>query len=405
MKNDDTWKYALREVSRRKQRTIGNVSGYSFAVAVLLILASWINYAQDSFIERLSDIGAHLIAFQSSEEYCCPSTNDDATEGFIVAETNTALFAADLVEDINRIPYVLEASAYISYRFKDPIQGFNFTVGGLDLTKPIAYGATVASPKNIVSGRFLTNNDSGSVLLHHLYADSKGLQVGSRINIAGNDFEVIGIVKPPLRPTKPDVLMHIKDASLLVSQYIEIPFSHENLVNVVLVEAKDAPSFPKAVVEIEKLGFTAFGYGCNVPAASAMGMNKKSTNLLMILIALTALIFSGKTQHASVVERQHDIGILKAIGWSNLRIMKQIIIESTIQAFIGGVIGIIIAAISLYFLPLKAISGIDVGMNIVLSWVLVLIAIPLSIAGGIMSSIIPAWSSAKKNPADALRYQ
>lgn len=403
MKKDETMNYALREVKRRKARTTSIIAGYTVAVASLLIIISWLSYAQATFIERLREVGAHLVAFKTNDDFCCP-TGEDESEGLIITNMITELFPTQHVIDIDDIPAVLEASPYISYRFKDPSYGFNYKVGGFDPTKQISFGATVAMPRNIIAGRFLQESDRQVVMLHYMFAEVRGLEVGSVIPVGGEFFEVIGIVRPPLRPVKPDVMMHIEDAARIVGNYINMPFNYLQIVNGVLVETVDASTYPAAARDIERMGFFAFGYGCNVPAAGAMGMNRSSTILLMILITIGTVLFSGKTQHGSVVERQHDIGILKAIGWSNGRIVKQIVLESVIQAFWGSIVGVIIAVIIVYLVPLKSITGVDMGVDFSLSWVHIVAAILLAIIAGIISSLFPAWSAAKKNPADAIRH-
>jgi len=59
-----------------------------------------------------------------------------------------------------------------------------------------------------------------------------------------------------------------------------------------------------------------------------------------IILLVAATLFSLKSQFGSVVERTKDIGILKAIGWADFDITKQIFFEALLQGLAGGIVGI-----------------------------------------------------------------
>ena len=42
---------------------------------------------------------------------------------------------------------------------------------------------------------------------------------------------------------------------------------------------------------------------------------------------------------ANLIERSHEIGILKAVGWTQQEIQKQLTAEAFVQTFAGGVLG------------------------------------------------------------------
>ena len=57
------------------------------------------------------------------------------------------------------------------------------------------------------------------------------------------------------------------------------------------------------------------------------------------LIGAALLIM--KTMIANLVERSHEIGILKAVGWTQQEIQKQLTAEAFIQTLVGGGMGIL----------------------------------------------------------------
>lgn len=101
----------------------------------------------------------------------------------------------------------------------------------------------------------------------------------------------------------------------------------------------------------------------------------------------------------SVTERMHEVGIRKAIGATNRQILNQFVIESTVLSVVGGIIGVIIAFAIDGFLRLFT------DLRPIISWWVVLLAVGVSLAVGIIFGAIPALKAARKDPIDALRNE
>jgi putative ABC transport system permease protein len=100
----------------------------------------------------------------------------------------------------------------------------------------------------------------------------------------------------------------------------------------------------------------------------------------------------------SVTERTREIGIRKAIGAKNYSILLQFLFESSAICFIGGLVGIGLAAI------LTAVID-AVLMPASVSIPIVIIAVAVSVTVGVLAGLVPAWRGARLNPIDALRYE
>jgi putative ABC transport system permease protein len=100
----------------------------------------------------------------------------------------------------------------------------------------------------------------------------------------------------------------------------------------------------------------------------------------------------------SVTERTKEIGIRKALGAKRRSILLQFLFESSIICLFGGIIGVSIAGI------LTAVINASL-MPASLSPGIVVIALLVSVAVGVVSGMIPAWRGAKLDPIEALRYE
>ena len=99
----------------------------------------------------------------------------------------------------------------------------------------------------------------------------------------------------------------------------------------------------------------------------------------------------------SVKERTKEIGIRKAIGAKKRTIWGQFITEATIICLMGGIFGlvgaILLSMIVNQFLP----TSVQVDS--------VVLAIVISILTGLVAGFAPAYTAAKMDPVEALRYE
>ena len=122
---------------------------------------------------------------------------------------------------------------------------------------------------------------------------------------------------------------------------------------------------------------------------------------------LVGAVGIANTMFTSVLEKTREIGIMKAIGAKNKDIMTIFLLNSALVGFVGGVIGIILGATISSFLP--NLIGLSIGpggrLTTVLPLSLLVEALSLSIAIGMIAGAIPAYRASKLKPVDALRYE
>jgi putative ABC transport system permease protein len=102
---------------------------------------------------------------------------------------------------------------------------------------------------------------------------------------------------------------------------------------------------------------------------------------------------------AVVTERTHEIGIRKSVGARQRDILNQFLVESSLLAAVGGLIGVLLA----YGVAIAVRNFTPVPMEVPYS--AIVIGVGLSATVGLFFGIYPARTAAKMDPIEALRVE
>ena len=102
---------------------------------------------------------------------------------------------------------------------------------------------------------------------------------------------------------------------------------------------------------------------------------------------------------ASVTERTLEIGVRKSVGATRKDIMLQFVIESSVMAATGGVMGVMVAA------GIAFLVGRFTPLPMAVPASAVAIAIVVATAVGLFFGVYPAYKASKLDPIEALRFE
>ena len=125
------------------------------------------------------------------------------------------------------------------------------------------------------------------------------------------------------------------------------------------------------------------------------------TILLAILSAVffTILLVAGNTMAQAVRERTAELGVLKAVGFTNERVLGLVLVESCLLAAAGGLSGLAIAwLLTLGGSPIPAVFPV-----FYLPTRYLLIGVGLVLGLGILAGLLPALAAMRLRVAVALR--
>jgi ABC-type lipoprotein release transport system permease subunit len=165
----------------------------------------------------------------------------------------------------------------------------------------------------------------------------------------------------------------------------------------------DCISHSLVQLDITELNILLLKAGIDINSA---GKTDDMTILLMGLTILTCTIGILNSMLMAVAERVREIGTLKCLGARDQFIVRLYFIESTLQGIAGAVIGLILGfVVAMIITMFQYGSYVWQGFPILAIIGNLLTAFLVGIVMSIVSSILPAYSAAKKQPIEALRIE
>jgi putative ABC transport system permease protein len=321
-----------------------------------------------------------------------------------------------------------------SYRF-DKVSAMAMTIPGVDSVEGwLQYPGTVkmgddeagtqilfvAPPSNstlidpiITSGRWLTAGDENAIVVgNHLLNIFPNLKVGDWLTIETNGkesqwhivgiYSITGNINPPLLYVNYEYISRLINEPGLVYSLRVLTTSHDTVTQR-RVNDQLQSMFKERGVQVTS---TQLG-------TQFIEDQKAQTDILvyfMLLMASLIAVVGGLglmgTMSINVLERTREIGVMRAIGASNMDIQTIVIVE-------GMVIGILSWAISIFVsIPITNVLCYGVGMAIltapmpvvygvsgILAWLIFTIVL------GTLASALPARRASKLTVRDTLAYE
>ncbi len=120
-------------------------------------------------------------------------------------------------------------------------------------------------------------------------------------------------------------------------------------------------------------------------------------------VTFTILLVAGNTMAMTVRERVREVGVLKTLGFTNGSILWLLVGEAVLISLIGGGIGLLLAAGLLKFLRTQPTMFVNFN-TVTVDAAVIAICLGAAAVIGIVSSVIPALTAARRPIVDALRF-
>ncbi|MGV8168867.1 MAG: ABC transporter permease [Candidatus Nanoarchaeia archaeon] len=401
----DYFKIALQGIRHRGLRTWLTLVGIFIGIAAVVAIVSVGQGLQGAIEAEFENLGTDKIMISPAGAFgpMGSSSNPLTTEDVDVAKK---------VNGVAEVGYEVYRITELNWG-KDE-QTFPY-IGGIPIDSSYPMLEKTFQIK-VVEGRTFRDGDVKKAIIGYDYMYSPDfedkIRVGQKIEIRGEEFEVIGILEKI--GTEQD------DRQIIVplDGFKEI-YDVGDEISMMVVRVDDGVLASDVVAPLEKAlrkhrnveeGQEDFQVQTFEELIESFMTIFNIVQTVLIGIAVISLLVGGigimNTMYTSVLERTRDIGVMKAIGARNSDIMNMFMIESGLLGFVGGVVGVIIGlgVAQLAEVIGGAALGTDLLQAAMPAW-LIIGALAFAFIIGVVAGTLPAKQASNMPPVDALREE
>jgi len=383
--------YNVRSLLVRKATTIATALGIGLVVFVLAAaIMLWFGIEKTMVGAGRPD---NAVVLRKGSDTEMASSIEIATINLIVAAPGVKRDAANTSLGAGEIVVVIAQA-------KSGTEG--------QVSNVLVRGVTEASLKirpdiRVVDGRPPQPGTDEVMIGKGLVDKFAGMQIGSSFQLKKNrPVKVVGVFEAGGSSFESEVWADIDTA--------RTSFGREGVVSSVIVQLDSPAKFDafRATIESDKrLGLEALlepryyekqSEGTRI-FVLALGI------VISVFFSIGAMIGALITMQAAVAQRQREIGTLRALGFSRISILFSFLLESVVLALAGGVVGAI-AAFCMGFVKISMMNFAtwqEVTFSFDPNPKVLVIAILVAGAMGLVGGFFPAFRAARVSPIEAMR--
>lgn len=397
---------ALRAIASNKIRAMLTMLGIFIGVTVVVTMSTAIKGIDNSFQQGISSLGSDVLyidkwAWFSNVEWWKMRNRKNITMEEFERFKNLAKLPAAVAPVTNTVQTVKfqerrVENVFINGSNADYVKTTNFTFS---------------------EGRFYSEIESnasrqvaviGSEIAKKLFPNMSPLD--RTIKIGGENYRVVGVLAEQgsfiLGPWNPDNQIYVPIGTIFKnfasnrfrSITINVRAAGPALVEETKAEAEGIMRKVRGLAYDQENDFSINqqeglqeNYNSVVGVIQIAGLFITGLSLFVGAIGIMNIMF------VSVKERTKEIGLRKAIGAKRRTILAQFLLESSVICLVGGLAGLVAAVLLSMLINQFIPTSIQIGS--------VILGIGISLLTGIISGLAPAYTAAKMDPVEALRYE
>jgi ABC-type lipoprotein release transport system permease subunit len=368
----------LKNLLRRKGRTLLTILGISIGVATIIGLGALADGLEASYNAMLSGSKSDLVLSQPDAFDISYSSVDEKLE-----------------DDLAGMSEISQLSGML--------QGF-IQAEGIPIFFIFGYpeDSYILSRFQIIEGVAIDSREASwakgkPLLLGSAAAEALNKQAGDTIRLMDSVYRIVGIYRTGDGFEDGGAVLKLHDAQSLLGK--------PNTVSLFYIQLKDTDLKDRLIRRVErrwpKLSLSSTDDYANKQILGDM------LKAYVWVIAGLAIVIGGvgmtNAQLMSVFERTREIGVLRAVGWRGWRVVAMILGESIIVSLAGGLLGVGLGWFLLFsFAEFASFFGTSVT-NIRPELFIQAFGVVLTL--GVVGGVYPAWRAAGLQPVEALRYE
>lgn len=411
MKPSDTVKWGIRGIRQRKLRAALTILGIMIGTAAVIALVSQTEGIQTSILDQINKLGPNTISVRPSS-------------------TTVTLTQSD-VDRISRFPGVTYVVPVVVSAVKIYSSGTSksFTLVGVRPSQlPILVDGLVVETGRLFQPLSYSEIVVGSDVIQPQEMTSPFVSVGQTATIE------VGVVNPvrkvvqivgSLAPYGAASAVSVDD-SIYMSLEGALSLVGKNTYSSLFIKTEDVDSVDAVVYNLKAYYGTNLNILTVKQITAVVSTITDQLTVLLGAVAAISLFVAGlgitNIMFVSVIERTREIGILKALGFTNNNVLAIFLSEAILMGVVGGILGILTGTGLSYLMPIIVASGIsrtetvssgmgssggDIGSFSYAPLIrpeMVVAILIFAIAVSLLAGFYPARRASKMDPVVALRH-
>lgn len=405
------FKIAIAVLKRRKFFTFISLFGISFTLTIITVAMAFLNkFVNEDYPDYKRERSLYVSSIELSNSKEGWINRSDISFYFINKYVSTLKSVDKMaVSTISRMSnaFVNNKKINIEYKYTNAdywnVLDYEFLEGKPYNEQDVANASKVA----VISEETRTSyfGNASNVVGRYISADNVNYRViGVVKNVSKTLYNLAGDMYIPYTVSKDDwseaSLMGSCNVILLAKTKEDVPGMKKEFSQMMTKVKPPTTEFDQVFCNadtfLESITRRFSGDGQN------SGIRKVVT-ILAILFSIFLLLPTINLVNINVtriMERSSEIGVRKAFGASSSTLVYQFIIENLLLTFIGGVLGLLISTVVLYFINQ---AGLISNMHLSLNASVLGYSMLACLFFGLLSGVYPAWRMSKLNVVTALK--
>lgn len=393
---------ALRFLREGRVQSSLVLAGVTAGVAVTVFLTQLINQLQGLIVDRVMGSQAHVV-IQPAQEEVLRAPQETAMAAHVQPRLQRQRAVDQWQQVLDRArstPGVLAASPIVtgSALVSRGAVVQSVTVLGVP---PEDYGRVVRMDGYMTVGRFELASDSA--LIGRELAEDLGVKVGDKLRVAtGSRSQVLTVTglfdMGGREANRRRIFISLRMAQALLDLPGRISAIDLSVADLFGADAVADPLRRQTGLRVESWMQT------NAGLLNALSNQDVSNNLIRGFVAAIVALGISSVLVVTVVQKQREIGILRAMGAGRSRIMRIFLFQGALMGVLGSGLGVMWAygLLALFSHIYKTPEG-GAMYQAELDPLLALAASVLACAVGVLSAFMPARRAARMDPVQAIR--
>ena len=399
------WRVALRFLREGRMQSVLIIVGVAAGVAVIAYVTALIDGLQANTVAKTLGTQAH-VALRAPDDVVTPSwPRDDATH--TLSESQARAQRLRPVANWQALVPLLERRAEV--RTVSPmVSGSGLALRG-EASQSIAlmgvelarYDRMVDLRRKLVDGA--ARLEPGDAIVGTELARDLGLRVGDRFSVntgrVTDSIRVTGLIDLGIKDlNRRTVIVPLRSAQSLLELPGGATVLELQVADVWQAERLAAGLRQALPYKVESWQET------NAQLVSALRAQSISTAVIRGVVAAVVVLGIASVLVVSVVQKQREIGILRAMGATRGQILRVFLLQGAVVGALGSVLGVLLAMLLVWLFTTLAVGPDGQPMFVIhLPPGTAAYTALLATVCGVLAALAPARRAARMDPAQAIR--